>query len=282
MIVSLRIIIQFFCISLSYIKTIFHAEFIIHCDKILLYNKRDINLNNGFYKDLDTNFEQACVLSESDFLHEELIAFLRSGNIPQKQIAALKLDTVYSMEDAEVLLSNLTGCDGKIREAVAMKIFQQLKENPETCNLFSKLNQKTFADATIDINANICRLVVDSVEMLKSDESFAKEYTGYILEYTVQALDELDKFIFRDKKYVINKQLFKLYWCLETLKNFYEFADSKLILEILRRSAKQNEYTVREKAAELAILSDEFLEIQEKLKLDENYYVKAVFKTKSS
>lgn len=234
-------------------------------------------MNTGFYKDLDTNFEQACILCEKEFTHAELIEFLKTGNIPQKQIAALELDDVKSLEEAEVLISNLTGCDGKIREAVALKIYQLLKKCAEYRTIFSKLSAEIFANATIDINANICRLVVDSVSLLKSDPSFAQKYTQFIIKYTVQALDELDGFIFRDKKYVINKQLFKLYWCLESLKNFYEFADKKTILDIMQRSAVQTEYTIREKTAQLAILSDEFKDIKNRLKTDENYYVRVVF-----
>ena len=232
-------------------------------------------MNSGFYKDLDTNFEQACELCEREFSHEELLSMLKNGNIPQKQIAALKLDSVENEEEAAILLDNLTGCDGKIREAVALKIYRILSENQQ--GLFSKLNPKVFADATIDINANICRLVVDSVRLLKQDTDFAHKYTEYVQQYTIQALDELDKFIFRDKKYVINKQLFKLYWCLEALKYFYELVDEKLMLDILKRSAAQSEYTVREKAAEIAILSEKFAEIQNLLRQDSNYYVRAVF-----
>ena len=136
-------------------------------------------MNTGFYKDLDTNFEQACYLCENEFSHEELLELLKNGNIPQKQIAALKFDYVNSENDARALVS--------------------------VC----KMPPKIFADATIDINANICRLVVDSVKLLKPFDEFVSEYVNFILTFTVQALDELDKFIFRDKKYVINKQLFK-------------------------------------------------------------------------
>lgn len=240
-------------------------------------------MNNGFYKDLDTNFEQACVLCEQTFSHAELVNMLISGNIPQKQIAALKFDKVETEEDAKALLNNLTGCDGKIREAVALKIYQVICEDLNSHKLFSStssiypLKPTVFADATIDINANICRLVVDSVRILKPNTDFAKEYTENILKYTLQALDELDKFIFRDKKYVINKQLFKLYWCLEALKYFFEMVDENTMLEILKRSSAQNEYTVREKAAEIAVLSEKFKCIQKELENDSNYYVRAVF-----
>ena len=78
-------------------------------------------MNTGFHKDLDTNFELACEMSEYEFQHEELLELLKSGNIPQKQIAALKLDKIQNAEEAKILMDNLIVCDGKIREAVALK-----------------------------------------------------------------------------------------------------------------------------------------------------------------
>ena len=73
----------------------------------------DLNSNNCFYDDLDKNFELAYKMSEIDFSHDELISMLRNGNIPEKQIAALKFDYVKDKNDATALLSNLTGCDGQ-------------------------------------------------------------------------------------------------------------------------------------------------------------------------
>ena len=234
-------------------------------------------MNTGFYKDLDTNFEQAYELCEQEFNHQELLDLLKNGNIPQKQIAALKFDYIESKEDAEALLNNLTGCDGKIREAVAMKIFQLISNNLNVTKYFMQLSPKTFADATIDINANICRLIVDSVIYFDKKSLFISDYVNFLVKYTNEALNELDKFIFRDKKYVINKQLFKLYWCLESLKNFYEQVDESTLKNILESSISQNEYTVREKAAQIIQKSNKYKELKSKLLNDENYYVRQVF-----
>ena len=164
---------------------------------------------------LDENFDLACELSEKVFTHNELLEMLNNGNIAERQIAALKFDKVVNNADALALMNNLTGCDGKIREAVALRINQFVILNPESRIFFNF--PLVFADATIDINANICRLVVDSAKLLKENPDFTQIYVQRILKFTQEAFDELDKFIFRDKKYVINKQLFKLYWCLETL-----------------------------------------------------------------
>ena len=242
---------------------------------IILYNNRDKDLNTGFYADLDTNFYEACDMCDKEFSHAGLVEMLQNGNIPQKQIAAIKLEGVYSKDDAKALISNLTGCDGKIREATALKIYQLLCENENICEFFNY--PKIFANATIDINANICRLVVESAYLMRNAEGFAKKYTDEIVRFANEALKELETFIFRDKKYVINKQLFKLYWCLETLKNFYICVDENILSLILQKCAEQKEYTIREKTAQIIIETNKYTALKEKLMNDENYYVRAVF-----
>lgn len=238
-------------------------------------------MNTDFYENLDINFERACELSEKKFSHEELINYLQTGNIPEKQIAALKLDCVKNQEEAQILIANLTGCDGKIREAVALKINQILSQNNNFKPFFTKdSNYETFADATIDINGNICRLVIDSVAILKDDKNFSTKYLERIIEFINQTFKELDSFIFRDKKYVINKQLFKLYWCLEALNLFKKDIDPELLLRILNRAIKEKEYTIREKVAQIITTweNNDFKELIAKLQCDENYYVREALK----
>ena len=146
-----------------------------------MLNKLRKNLNTGFYKNLDTNFEQALNMSEKYFSHEELLELLKNGNIPEKQIAALKFDTVNNSADVDALIANLTGCDGKIREAVALKINTLLNQDEDLCHFFNQA--EIFADASIDINANICRLVIDTVAILKKDPIFSEKYLNKILKF---------------------------------------------------------------------------------------------------
>ena len=233
-------------------------------------------MNAGFYEDLDTNFEQAYMLANKTFSHDELVNMLKTGNIPQKQIASLKFDYVKSKEDAECLVNNLTGCDGKIREASALKINYILKTQEESAVFFSDYPE-VFADAVIDINANIRRLAAECACILKPNKNFAQKYTERILCFINDAFKELDGFIFRDKKYVINKQLFKLYWCFETLKDYYDMLPDDILSEILTRGSEVKEYTIREKTAQIVLLSGKFPSLKEKLQSDENYYVRAVF-----
>lgn len=235
-------------------------------------------MNTDFYENIDLNFEKACKLAEENYSKEELLVFLKQGNIPEKQIAALKLERVDTKEEANTLISNLTGCDGKIREAVALKISTLLKQK-ENISYFIDYPD-IFANATIDINGNICRLVIDSVSILKEDNNFCEKYLTQIINFTNETFAELDKFIFRDRKYVINKQLFKLYWCLESLKSFVNNISADTLYKILKRASEEKEYTIREKVAQILVLTNEpiFEELKQKLKNDTNYYVKEVFK----
>lgn len=234
-------------------------------------------MNSGFYKDIDTNFEEACKMSEKEFSHDELIEMLKNGNIPQKQIAALKLDSIMNSDEAHILISNLTGCDGKIREAVALKI-NQLANSGKAEFFFDY--PEIFADATIDINGNICRLITDTLEDLKINQDFCNIYINKIFGFINEAFEALDKIIYKDKKYTINKQLFKLYWCLEGLKVFANDIPTDKLLPILERTSTEREYTIREKTAEIvAIVNNaQFLPIKQTLLNDDNYYVRAALK----
>ena len=232
-------------------------------------------MNKSFYTNIDKDFELACDLVNKKLSHDECIYFLKNGNLQEKQLAALLLDTVNNLDESSALVANLVGCDGKIREAVALKINQILLHENELSNLFNY--PEIFAKASIDINGNICRSVADTVRILKSNNEFSEKYLSEILKFIEESFEELDKFIFRDKKYVINKQLFKLYWCLENLKLFANSVEEGKLHRILSRAASEKEYTIREKVAEIVVNLDSeiFCNLKNELADDENYYVKS-------
>lgn len=224
---------------------------------------------------LDENFNKALDLCSNHHSHDELIEYLKSGNLPEKQFAAIELKSLNSFDDVEIFLSNLINCDGKIREAVAQK-FSEFVHVKEYKNYFVLFPQ-TFAKSTIDINANISRMVIDSLVILKDEKEFGSKYVNELKKYINEAFVGLSKIVFRDKKYTINKQIFKLYWCLEGLNNYYQYLSDDELGEILEISLNQNEYTVREKVAQLLSkpsLKSKFPQLVQKLLLDDNYYVK--------
>ncbi len=234
-------------------------------------------MNNTYYENLDKNFINALNFYETNYSHEQLIDMLKNGNIVQKQISALKLESINSTEDAQVLLSNLTGQDGKIREAVSLRLSEFMADGNYIKYFEPAKNTQIFLDAVIDINGNICRNVINALSYLKTDEEFCTIFCEKLSDLTLELLDVVEKFDFQDGKYKVNKEAFKLYWCLETIFVFWDKINFQLLKEIIKRGSDIGEYTIREKCAK--ILTHDFtdkdlIRIKEKLKNDSNYYVR--------
>ena len=236
-------------------------------------------MKHKYESTLDENFNRAFELCSSEHNYELLIDLLKTGNIPEKQYSALFINELKSQEDAKIFISNLVNCDGKIREAVALKIseFIHIEQYREYFSNYPEI----FAQSTIDINANISRIIIDSLVYLNDNPSFGGKYSKILQKYIQDAFDGLDKIIYRDKKYTINKQLFKLYWSLEGLYNYSQYIERSVLKDILEKTSNISEYTVREKAAKfLRKYKNEpmFVNLISKFEQDENYYVKSFFK----
>lgn len=238
-----------------------------------------LDLNNSYYETLNTNFNEALNLIEGSFEHCEIIEFLKNGNIPQKQAAALRLGKLTSAEDAQILLSNLTGQDGKIREAVSNKVKELLlaeKLNPyldENCDYYAKI----FADAVADINGNVCRNIITSLKILKENDNFCYSFCPLLLGKINEIILLVKKIDFQDGKYKINKEGFKLYWYLEALFVMLGKISLNDVKQILLQTCGIDEYTIREKTAKILTCcpEDEDLDkIRYMLKNDKNYYVR--------
>lgn len=244
----------------------------------LLYRViEEYNLNNSYYETLDENFKQALNLCENNYSHSELLEFLQSGNIVQKQLSALKLKTINSQNEAQILVSNLVGQDGKIREAVSLRL-NEFMSNPKTLEYFeSPENYQIFLAAIIDINGNICRNVIGAISHLKNNENFCNQFCQELVILTKDLLGKIEKDDFFEGKYKVNKEVFKLYWCLETIYVFWDKIKFEDLKEIILRTKDIQEYTIREKAAKILTRSfsdPELLKAKEALKNDSNYYVR--------
>lgn len=244
----------------------------------LLYRViEEYNLNNSYYETLDENFKQALNLCENNYSHSELLEFLQSGNIVQKQLSALKLETINSQNEAQILVSNLVGQDGKIREAVSLRL-NEFMSNPKTLVYFeTPENYQIFLAAIIDINGNICRNVIGAISHLKNNANFCNQFCQELVILTKDLLGKIEKDDFFEGKYKVNKEVFKLYWCLETIYVFWDKIKFEDLKEIILRTKDIQEYTIREKAAKILTrnFSDpELLKAKEALKNDSNYYVR--------
>ena len=239
-------------------------------------------MNNDYYQTLDENFNEALNLIDKELSHSELIEFLKSGNIPQKQLAALRLDKLENPNEAEILLNNLVGQDGKIREAVSLKI-KDLTSNEIYLSYFNSINLDVLSDyflaAIIDINGNICRNILDCLVYFKENKDFLNLFIQKLINLIYDLIGKIDNFDVKDGKYRVNKELFKLYWCLEAVNILYDEFPVEELRKIVIESKDIEEYTIREKVAKILVNEtddNEFISIREELKSDTNYYVRRV------
>lgn len=245
-----------------------------------LNNNNSIIMNdntNKYFNSLDENFDIALKLVNQNLSHAELFKMLETGNIPEKQIAALKITCLNSKEEAQILLENLTGQDGKIREAVSLKI-NELMSNPNAAVLFDNENAcGIFLEAVVDINGNICRNVINAVSKLKVSSAFCEYFISGLFKKIDVLLNVIKDFDLRDGKYKVNKEVFKLYWYLEALYEFAAFADLDKLKHVLLNTANIRDYTIREKTAKILTLdfnNPELTQLRKVLKNDCNYYVR--------
>lgn len=230
-----------------------------------------------YFTSRNENFEKAYNLMKSNYTHEQLLDMLQNGNIPIKQYAALMIETINSEAEADILLNNLTGQDGKIREAVSLKI-KEFSKYPDLKKFFnSSKNYEIFLNAVIDINGNVCRNIISSIIHFQDDENFLKMFCPRLIEKTLSMINIIKDFDFQEGKYKVNKEVFKLYWYLETIYEFYHYIEFKDLKNIIILTKSIDEYTIREKTAK--ILTREFndyeLEIvKRELKSDKNYFVR--------
>ncbi len=221
------------------------------------------------------DFNTAFKIYENDYSHDDLINCLKSGNDVEKQACTLKLDRIENKDEAKILMSNLTGCDGKIREAVSFRLKEFMEKNPEFFTDFTEI----FLDAIIDINGNICRNTITALKSLQNNEEFCHDFCEKLMACTIPTALKVQKFDIQEGKYKINKEVFKLYWYLETIFHFSQFFKNSDLTAILTETASIKDYTIREKTAK--ILSkvqkdDTLLKLKEILKKDENYYVRRI------
>lgn len=235
-------------------------------------NQNDINILEEKH---NTNFNTTLNIYENSYSHEYLINLLKSGSVAEKQAASIKLETINNQDEAKIFISNLTGCDGKIREAVSFRLPEFVKNNPEFFTSYIDI----FLDAIIDINGNICRNTIRALEYLKDFPDFTTEFTDKLVQKTLNIIAPIKNFDIQEGKYKINKEVFKLYWYLETIAQFYKYIPTDKLFQILNETKNIQDYTIREKTAKILSKIDnikELLNIKKELKNDANYYVRRI------
>lgn len=218
-----------------------------------------------------SNFNTSYEFFLKDYSQEELYKFLKNGSIAEKQLACIQIETLETEEQAKILMKNLTGIDGKVRESVSFKLKTFINEKT---NLFLKKEfYDILLDSTIDINGNICRNIIFAILPLKNNKEFCNYFTSNIFSKAHAVIDTIENFNYKDRKYVTNKEIFKLYWYLETLSIFDKLNTIELF-KLLKRTTKIEEYTIREKSANLfRFLSENQTKELQEINFDNNFYV---------
>ena len=215
------------------------------------------------------------VFINGNFEYGNIISCLESDNEDLKPYALLELEEIKSQEDFNILISNLTGHDGRIRELVSSKMCEI------SCRDYVLSHFPLLLDALCDVNPNVSRNIVKFISQneLPLNDSLLNRIILIMQE--IEANSKPRKWR-TQKNHMLNKMYFKLYWCLETLaENFNQpFNDAELV-EILTENSECVDYTIREKVAKiLTKMQNPPEELYQKMKNDENYYVKLNFHDK--
>ncbi|MDD3237238.1 MAG: hypothetical protein PHV37_03995 [Candidatus Gastranaerophilales bacterium] len=212
-----------------------------------------------------------------DLNHEELICELFSDDELKKQVCILNLKSVFSQKEADALVDNLTGKGGPVREVASLKINEFIKSDSSHQFFQTEKIIDTLLQATTDVNPAVCRNIIEIMDKIDNIK-----YLNQILYQKITATFEELK-VFKDyKSHLLNKKTFKLYWSLETLTYLLlSVKKDAIFFQIVKQAAEFNDYTIREKASKiissLTPVPAEFKSLSEKLKSDENLYVRRFF-----
>lgn len=219
--------------------------------------------------------EKAAFLCEKEYSHEQIIDVMKTENDFEKQICILKLKTLKSQEEADLLVFQLTEHHGLIREASASKINEFILEKKLNSLFLNQYASEAFIKAVNDINPNICRLICAVLKPLfDTNEEEKRLFLNSLYRRFEKIFEELEH-LKRSRLYT--KKLFNLYWSLEALAMLEPEADEKLE-SVISVASSLRDYTIREKAAmvlsSLNVSSENLEKVKAKLKDDENFYVK--------
>lgn len=231
---------------------------------------------------INSLIQKALDITKKTYTKEEITAALEYGDEFEKPIAILSLENLEDKKEAELLISHLTGCDGRIREAAALKISEFLGTKKTAEYFLDEISVKTILNGIMDINPNVGRALIEGIKASKQLQSLILPILLKRIEELIEKLKELSKTPFLENKlndrknHAKNKVVFNLYWAMEAL--FYTEFNKKYtekVLSILNFTSTYIDYTIREKAAKILSKTDGAPDdLLQKLKNDENFYVK--------
>lgn len=226
--------------------------------------------------------ERALEIIQKPYEKDEILSLLENGDEFEKPVAIMSLESLCNKKEADLLINNLTGCDGRIREASALKISEFLKNSEIAPYFFDECSLETILNGIMDINPNVGRALIDGI---KECQPLQKLILPKLIDRILNIIEKLkalsdtpyaDNKLKNTKNHAKNKIVFNLYWALEALyyTDFNNFTQEKL-LDILNFTSGYIDYTIREKTAKiLSKMNEQPSDLLQKLKNDKNFYVK--------
>ncbi len=226
--------------------------------------------------------ERALEIIQKPYEKNEILSLLENGDEFEKPVAIMSLESLCNKKEADLLINNLTGCDGRIREASALKISEFLKNSEIAPYFFDERSLETILNGIMDINPNVGRALIDGI---KECQPLQKLILPKLIDRILNIIEKLkalsdtpyaDNKLKNTKNHAKNKIVFNLYWALEALyyTDFNNFTQEKL-LDILNFTSGYIDYTIREKTAKiLSKMNEQPSDLLQKLKNDKNFYVK--------
>lgn len=223
-------------------------------------------------------FEKAFVLCNKTLEMKDVVNILEGSDDVEKQIALLQISDIENKMQAELVIRHLTGQDGPVREAAALKIRELLLEKKSLLMDFENF-YTVYVDAICDVNPNISRFVIEFLPLLKNRKLLYETLLSKIGQI-YQRIDNPDN----AQKNFLTVRLFNLYWLLEAIGTLMKYdregLDFEHLLVFLDRALNFNDYTIDEKVARIITLV-EFSGaegLKKKLLSTGNFYVKRYFK----
>lgn len=220
------------------------------------------------------NLATALEYCEEELSHDDIVNELYNDNDIKKQLCLIELKEIRNQQEANILVENLTGKAGPVRETTAFKILDLISK--EEYKIFFQTEEivRIFVKGITDINPSVSRNVTEIIKYIRKSEML-KELIINKAQKTISETDTTAK----NRSYVQNKKNFNLYWNLEALISISDkIMPCEKIFNILKKTAISNDYTIREKTAKAALIFSQknpiFKEILEMLYEDNNIYVK--------
>ena len=181
----------------------------------------------------------------------------------------IDIDKLNSKAEFDEFISNLTNHPTPLREATAYKLEEVYDDKYLDENVLNII-LRSITDINPNVSRSVCAVIRNNLKLKAAlEEKLIFEINNILNQIPPQKRNNNN-----NKSHAKNKVYFSLYWLLEALSccvsGRYDFE----IIKILNIAVNFSDYTIREKAAQIAMhISNLPQELINSFKNDNNFYV---------